>query len=54
MKSLIILFSFMSWWVSWPEGHPTSDQQKLMIDSVNKIRQKGCYCGKRFMKPVQK
>jgi uncharacterized protein YkwD len=54
MKTLIFIFTFFGWLVSWPEGHPSSDQQKMMIDTVNKIRQKGCYCGRRYMQPVSK
>lgn len=40
--------------ITWSKGHPTKEQQLMMVEAVNKIREKGCYCGKRFMKPVQK
>jgi uncharacterized protein YkwD len=50
----LIVFLSLFFWNGGPHSHPTSDQQKLMIDAVNDIRQRGCYCGKRYMKPVQK
>lgn len=52
MSIWIILVTFFSFWTSWPEGHPSVDQQKKMVEAVNKIRQKGCYCGKKYMAPV--
>jgi len=51
MKLFIIIFTFLGW-LSLPEGHPDSDQQKNMTDAVNKIRSQGCYCGRKYMAPV--
>ncbi|MBK9565072.1 MAG: CAP domain-containing protein [Saprospiraceae bacterium] len=50
----IILLSFL--FVGTAENdfaEPANEQKKLMIDAVNSIRGKGCYCGKRYMEPVQ-
>jgi uncharacterized protein YkwD len=33
---------------------PSASEQMYMLEAVNKIRSKGCYCGKRYMKPAQK
>ena len=35
-------------------NHPNALQQKKMLDTVNAIRAKGCYCGDKYMKPTQK
>ncbi len=53
MKTLIFLLLFFSLG-TWPDSHPTASQQKNMIDAVNKIREKGCYCGRKYMSPVNK
>lgn len=45
----IILFTAFS---SLPVNHPDTEQQRYMIDVVNKVRQAGCYCGRRYMSPV--
>ncbi len=38
---------------SWPGSHPDADQQRQMIEAVNRVRQSGCYCGRRYMPPAQ-
>ena len=38
----------------WPEGHPDEIVQSQIIASVNKVREQGCYCGRRYMPPVEK
>ncbi len=53
MKFLTILFSLVGW-LSLSNEHPDDIQQKSMTDAVNKIRSEGCYCGRRFMAPVDK
>lgn len=52
MKLFIIIFSVFGW-LSMPYVHPDSDQQKNMTDAVNKIRSQGCYCGRKYMAPVE-
>lgn len=34
--------------------NPDSIEQKYILDAVNAIRETGCYCGRRYMPPVQK
>jgi uncharacterized protein YkwD len=46
---LILLFSRDS----WPAAHPDDTMQKQVVDAVNKIRQEGCYCGRKYMAPVR-
>jgi len=33
-------------------SYPDADEKNKMIDAVNDIRTKGCYCGRRYMEPV--
>ncbi|MBK8349647.1 MAG: CAP domain-containing protein [Saprospiraceae bacterium] len=51
MKFFALFWTLLGFFV-WPEGHPDGQQQKFMVEAVNKIRAKGCHCGKRFMEPV--
>jgi len=37
---------------SLSEKHPGADEQQSMIEAVNGIRTRGCYCGRRYMEPV--
>lgn len=37
-----------------PNSYPNAKEQLAMIEAVNKIRVKGCFCGKRYMSPVNK
>lgn len=39
---------------SWPEGHPDVIVQSKIIEAVNKVREKGCYCGRKYMPPAEK
>lgn len=34
-------------------GNDLSVEQKYMLDQVNKLREKGCYCGREYMPPVK-
>jgi len=54
MKILLFIFllTFLNVDISNSETSFSVMEQKTMVDSVNKIRQKGCYCGRRFMEPV--
>lgn len=54
MKIFILLIAFFGSLASWSEGDPNDDQQKYMVEAVNKIRENGCKCGKKMMPPVQK
>ncbi|KXK37670.1 MAG: SCP-like extracellular [Bacteroidetes bacterium OLB9] len=36
------------------ENGPSISEQQEMVAAVNKIRTNGCYCGRRYMKPVSK
>ncbi|MBL0100738.1 MAG: CAP domain-containing protein [Saprospiraceae bacterium] len=47
-----LLFFGPYWDFCLAGGHPDGQQQKFMVEAVNKIRAKGCHCGKRFMEPV--
>lgn len=56
MKTLvfILLLTFFNVDISNNASSFSVMEQKNMVDAVNKIRQKGCYCGRRFMEPVGK
>lgn len=54
MKFLILLISMANVGFWNATNNPTLIQQKKMLEAVNNIRQKGCYCGDKFMKPAQK
>lgn len=50
MKILFLfLFLFLPAWAIVP---PDNAEKQAMIEAVNSIRSKGCYCGRRFMPPV--
>ncbi len=53
MKSLSLVILLILGMGGEPIKHPDKNQQKDMVDSVNKIRTEGCYCGNRYMPPVQ-
>jgi uncharacterized protein YkwD len=56
MKTLAFLFLLTFFHVNSSDYETSFSvmEQKTMVDAVNKIRQKGCYCGRRFMEPVGK
>jgi uncharacterized protein YkwD len=47
---LIVLNSYLV----LPSSPISNDTEAKMIDAVNKIRQNGCYCGRKYMAPVDK
>lgn len=52
--SSVWIFLLSVWFYSDVYKMPSVSEQIYMVEAVNKIRSKGCYCGKRYMKPVQK
>ncbi len=53
MKSLLYLFLMILTIGDKKSIHPDVDQQKGMVTAVNRIRTEGCYCGRKYMSPVQ-
>lgn len=48
-----MIFAF--WGIGhWAVENPDAKEQLAIVDAVNKVRTKGCHCGKRYMEPVQK
>jgi uncharacterized protein YkwD len=53
MKWTVIIFSFFLHFSGRFHNHPDEVQQTNMVEAVNKIRTGGCYCGRRYMPPVE-
>ncbi|MBK9735468.1 MAG: hypothetical protein IPO92_11030 [Saprospiraceae bacterium] len=53
MKSIFLFIGFFTF-SGWMSVHPDATDQYKMVEAVNKIRQNGCYCGRRYMAPAQK
>ncbi len=51
MQSIFLIF-FLSFFLNEDNNAPSLSEQQYMVEAVNKIRQKGCHCGKRYMKPA--
>ena len=53
MKSLSFIILILLGIGGKPILHPDEEQQKSMVASVNQIRNEGCYCGRKYMPPVE-
>lgn len=54
MMLWVLIISVLSFIYNDVHKSPTVTEQMYMLQAVNKVREKGCYCGKRYMKPVKK
>jgi len=54
MKLLLFLLFAFKGVISENFTPPDQSIQQSMVNDVNKIRESGCYCGRKYMAPVQK
>ena len=52
MKFLIIFLSWLGFFVSDVSHRPELHTKEYMLEKVNTIRSNGCYCGSKYMPPV--
>lgn len=54
MKLLILLISLVNVGLWNTTNNPAPIEQKKILDAVNNIRKKGCYCGNKYLRPAQR